>query len=134
MTKAVYTLTILPDARTVRERFAAGCPCTHCVHCVGFVRYTETTSGGHTCQLSVIGTESPSFSSRQNLRPRRPKSPSFEHRWFFYFCFSFPAIISYFPGIIPISVVGRDGVSTKWVAMCRKFKCKKKEEIVQGPL
>ena len=44
--KAVYTLTILPDARTVRERFAAGCPCTHCVHCVGFVRYTETTSGG----------------------------------------------------------------------------------------
>ena len=43
---AVYTLTILPDARTVRERFAAGCPCTHCVHCVGFVRYTETTSGG----------------------------------------------------------------------------------------
>ena len=46
VTKAVYTLTILPDARTVRERFAAGCPCTHCVHCVGFVRYTETTSGG----------------------------------------------------------------------------------------
>ena len=45
-TKAVYTLTILPDARTVRERFAAGCPCTHCVHCVGFVRYTDTTSGG----------------------------------------------------------------------------------------
>ena len=44
--KAVYTLAILPDARTVRERFAAGCPCTHCVHCVGFVRYTETTSGG----------------------------------------------------------------------------------------
>ena len=43
---AVYTLTILPDARTVHERFAAGCPCTHCVHCVGFVRYTETTSGG----------------------------------------------------------------------------------------
>ena len=42
----MYTLTILPDARTVRERFAAGCPCTHCVHCVGFVRYTETTSGG----------------------------------------------------------------------------------------
>ena len=49
MTKAVYTLTILPDARTVRERFAAGCPCTYCVHCVGFVRYTETTSG---CVLS----------------------------------------------------------------------------------
>ena len=44
--KAVYTLTILPDARTVRERFAAGCPCTHCVHCVGFVRYTQTTSRG----------------------------------------------------------------------------------------
>ena len=43
--KAVYTLTILPDARTVRERFASGYPCTHCVHCVGFVRYTETTSG-----------------------------------------------------------------------------------------
>ena len=42
----MYTLTILPDARTVRERFAAGCPCTHCVHCVGFARYTETTSGG----------------------------------------------------------------------------------------
>ena len=49
ITKAAYTLTILPDARTVRERFAAGCPCTHCVHCVhcvGFVRYTQTTSGG----------------------------------------------------------------------------------------
>ena len=43
--KAVYTLTILTDARTVRERFASGCPCTHCVHCVGFVRYTQTTSG-----------------------------------------------------------------------------------------
>ena len=37
----------------------------------------------HTCQLSVIRTESPSFSSRQNLRPRRRKSPSFEHRYFF---------------------------------------------------
>ena len=44
--KAVFTLTILPDARTVRERFASGCPCTYCVHWVGFVRYTETTSGG----------------------------------------------------------------------------------------
>ena len=33
-------------SRTVRERFAAGCPCTHCVHCVGFVRYTETKSVG----------------------------------------------------------------------------------------
>ena len=43
--KAVYTLTILPDAGTVRERFASGCPCTYCVHCVGFVRYTQTTSG-----------------------------------------------------------------------------------------
>ena len=43
--KAVYTLTILPDAGTVRERFASGYPCTHCVHCVGFVRDTETTSG-----------------------------------------------------------------------------------------
>ena len=42
----MYTLTILPDARTVRERFAADCPCTHCGHCVGFVRYTETTPGG----------------------------------------------------------------------------------------
>ena len=42
---SVYTLTILPDARTVSERFASGCPCTHCVHCVGFVRYTQTTSG-----------------------------------------------------------------------------------------
>ena len=44
----MYTLTILPDARTVREWFASGCPCTHCVHsvhCVGFVRYTQTTSG-----------------------------------------------------------------------------------------
>ena len=41
----VYTLTILPDACTVRERFALGCPCTHCVHCVGFVRYIQTTSG-----------------------------------------------------------------------------------------
>ena len=39
--KAVFTLVILPDARTVRERFASGC-----VHCVGFVRYTQTTSGG----------------------------------------------------------------------------------------
>ena len=45
-TKAVYTLTLLPDASTVRERFASGCPCTHCVHCVGFVRYIQTTSGG----------------------------------------------------------------------------------------
>ena len=43
--KAVYTLTILPDARTVRDRFASGCPYTHCVHCDGFVRYTQTTSG-----------------------------------------------------------------------------------------
>ena len=43
--KAVYTLTILPDARTVRERFPSGCPCTHCLHCVEFVRYTQTTSG-----------------------------------------------------------------------------------------
>ena len=43
----------------------------------------------HTCQLSVIGTESPSFSSRQNLRPRRPKSPSFEHGLFSpFFAFS----------------------------------------------
>ena len=42
----MYTLTILPDARTVRERVASVCPCTHCVHCVGFVRYTQTTSGG----------------------------------------------------------------------------------------
>ena len=41
----MYTLTLLPDARTVRERFASGCPCTHCVHCVGFVRYTQTTPG-----------------------------------------------------------------------------------------
>ena len=45
----MYTLTILPDARTVRERFAAGCPCTHCVHCDGFVRYTQTTSRGVRC-------------------------------------------------------------------------------------
>ena len=36
------------------------------------------------CQLSVIGTDSPSFSSCQNLRPRRRKSPSFEHRLFFF--------------------------------------------------
>ena len=41
----MYTLTILPDARTVRERFASVCPCIHCAHCVGFVRYTQTTSG-----------------------------------------------------------------------------------------
>ena len=96
------------------------------------IRGTLPSAEWHTCQLSVIGTESPSFPSRQNLRPRRPKSQSFEHRLFF----RFPAIISYFPVIIPISVVGknRDGVSTKWVAMCRKFKCKKNEEIVQGPL
>ena len=65
------------------------------------------TSQNHTCQLSVIGTESPSFSSRQNLRPRRPKSPSFEHLLFSFFFFRFPAIISYFPVIIPISVVGK---------------------------
>ena len=45
ITKAAYTLAILPDARTVRERYASGCPCSHCVHCVGFVRYTQTTSG-----------------------------------------------------------------------------------------
>ena len=38
----------------------------------------------HSCQLSVIRTESPSFSSRQNLRPRKRKSPSFEHRHFFW--------------------------------------------------
>ena len=44
-----------------------------------------STRISHTCQLSVIGTESPSFSSRQNLRPRRRKSPSFEHRLFFSF-------------------------------------------------
>ena len=46
---AVFTLAILPDARTVRERFASDCPythCVHCVHCVRFVRYTQTTSGG----------------------------------------------------------------------------------------
>ena len=52
----------------------------------------------HTCQLSVFRTESPSFSSRQNLRPRRRKSPSFEHRFFHFW-----AIISYFPIIIPMS-------------------------------
>ena len=46
---AVYTLTIVPDERTVRERFASGCPCTHCVHYVGFVRYTQTTSGCVRC-------------------------------------------------------------------------------------
>ena len=40
---AVFTLVILPDARTTREPFTSGCPCTHCV---GFVRYTQTTSGG----------------------------------------------------------------------------------------
>ena len=34
----VFTLVILPDARAVRERYASGCPCTHCV---GFVRYTQ---------------------------------------------------------------------------------------------
>ena len=58
-------------------------------------------TGMHTCQLSVIRTESPSFSSRQNLRPRRHKSPSFEH-WLF-FLFRFRAIISDFPVIIPMS-------------------------------
>ena len=50
MNLAAYTLAILPDARTVRERFASGCPCTLCVHRVGFVRYTQTTSG---CVRSV---------------------------------------------------------------------------------
>ena len=34
----------------------------------------------HTSQLSGFWTESPSFSSHQNLRPRRLQSPSFEHR------------------------------------------------------
>ena len=42
-------------------------------------------SNSHTCQLSGIGTESPSFSSRQNLRPRRPKSPSLSIGFFFSF-------------------------------------------------
>ena len=46
VTTAVFTLVILPVARTARERYASGYPCTHCVHCVGFVRYTQTTSGG----------------------------------------------------------------------------------------
>ena len=36
VSKAAYTLAILPDAaRTVRERFASGYPCTHGVHCAG---------------------------------------------------------------------------------------------------
>ena len=39
----MFTLPILPDARTVRERYASSCPCTHCVR---FVWYTQTTSGG----------------------------------------------------------------------------------------
>ena len=34
--KAMFTLAILPDARTVRERYESKCPCTHYVHCVGF--------------------------------------------------------------------------------------------------
>ena len=51
----------------------------------------------HTCQLCVIGTESPSFSSRQNLRPRRPKSPSFEHRFFFSFSGHHFVFFSYNP-------------------------------------
>ena len=42
----------------------------------------------HTCQHSAIRTESPSFSSRQNLRPRRRKSPSFEIWFVFFFFFS----------------------------------------------
>ena len=41
--KAVFTLQVLPDACTIRERYASGCPCTHCV---GFVRYTKNTWGG----------------------------------------------------------------------------------------
>ena len=41
--KAVFTLQVLPDSHTVRERYASGSPCTHCV---GFVWYTQTTSGG----------------------------------------------------------------------------------------
>ena len=44
--RVIGRVVLLPDARTVRERYASGCPCTHCVHCVGFVRYTQTTSGG----------------------------------------------------------------------------------------
>ena len=39
------------------------------------------------CQLSGFWTESPTFSSHQNLRPRRLKSPSFEHRRIFFSCF-----------------------------------------------
>ena len=31
------------NARTVRERYASSCPCSHCVGCVP---YTQTTSGG----------------------------------------------------------------------------------------
>ena len=76
-----------------------------CLQCVVYFLFDRIDSlvnknnHGHTCQLSVIRTESPSFSSRQNLRSRRRKSPSFEHR----LCFRFRAIISYFPVIIPMS-------------------------------
>ena len=37
----------------------------------------------HTCQFSGFWTKSLSFSSHRNLRPRRLKSPSFEHRRIF---------------------------------------------------
>ena len=38
----------------------------------------------HTCRLSGFWTDSPSFSSHQNLRPLRLKSPSCEHRRIFF--------------------------------------------------
>ena len=47
----------------------------------------------HICQLSFFWTEYPSFSSHGNLRPRRVKSPSLEHRrqclcWVIMICIS----------------------------------------------
>ena len=84
--KAVFTLPILPDARTGtgRERYASSCLCTHCFHCVGFVWYTQATSGGVRCgreryasgwccsvnagvDASGSGSDAPSISFHANM-------------------------------------------------------------------
>ena len=57
------------------------------------VNTTETSTQPHTCQLYVFRTESPSFSSRQNLRPRHLSIG----------CFSFSGHHFAFPVIIPMS-------------------------------
>ena len=54
--------------------------------CVFLCSYKSLYNGHraycHTCQLSGFWTESPSFSSHQNLTQRRLKYPSFEHHEF----------------------------------------------------